>query len=593
MIVRVPALVVISGFLSHLQFSIMSPPQLASGSRYLEFSNDPNADAPGLVRIVMTMTCQDGTVLYEAEDPWDALLHRIIYYDDDIALKQYLSIAPWAVGSECCNCGENPAERSPFHSAASSGSVKALQVLLAHEKTVTIKPGMFSWRDHGFCLLHEAAGHGKIEMVQFLLDNDADIHERDYNGYTALLAAADIYCEEGYREPSIENSTRIMNMLLDRGASASDIVDPSSWYMKLRNDCASDIDEPCSPDAGISDTVLTLAVQWAGAELIRRLIRDGADVHLKLTRDPFKLGWWPGEMDDITNVSSISIASFYLNFDAIKVLLSVGVNITDMASVRDSTGSLPLHWATRNYQTRSSRGFPSTEDMTRVIELLLENHPQAINHQDVFGNTPLHHATRHPLRKHKHYTAVIKLLCSKGADATLRNKKKKTPLHTLLSRLATSTNVDTEAIDILIANGASVTDVDEARNSPLHLAARDVNHADVICSLLQHGADASLKNTVQDTPLHLAATSPFIHNSFYTGSSRSDTIDEREKLQDSVMAILSKAAGPTGLDMLNGEGRTPREIRQEKWKIEREEEIKRQHILKYGRGGRYARGGGR
>lgn len=557
---------------SHLPLSTMSPPQLASGSRYLEFSHDPNADNKhGRVLIHMTMTCQDGTVLYEWGDDWDALLHRIVVNDDVIALKQYLSINP-SVGNECA---QNPDSQSPFYTAAACGSVNALQVLLAHLETTKIKPGFVTYKGLGFRMLHEAASRGQIEMVQFLLDNNADIHERDYNDYTPLLAAADIYCTRGYREPSIERNTTVMNMLLDRGASASDIV------------------EPWSSDSGVPDTVLTLAVQWAGAELVKRLIRDGADAHFMLTRVPFRLGWWPWEMDDISNVSSISIASFYLNLDAIKVILGAGVNITDMASVQDSTGSLPLHWATRNYQTGSSRSFPSTEDMTRVIELLLENHPQAINHQDVFGNTPLHHATRHPLRKHKHYTAVIKLLCSKGADATLRNKKKKTPLHTLLSRLATSTNVDTEAIDILIANGASVTDVDEAGNSPLHLAARDVNHADVICSLLQHGADATLKNTVQDTPLHLAATSPFIHNSFYTGSSRSDTIDEREKLQDSVMAILSKAAGPTGLDMLNGEGRTPRQIRQEKWKIEREEEIKRQHILKYGRGGRYARGGGR
>ncbi|CAG7562026.1 unnamed protein product [Fusarium equiseti] len=529
----------------------MFPPQLASGSRYLEFSHDPNADNKhGLVHIHMTMTCQDGTVLYESGDHWDVLLHRIIYYDDDIALKQYLSIAPWAVGSECCDCAENPADRSPFHNAAASGSVKALQVLLAHEKTVTIKPGMFSWRDHGFRLLHEASGHCKIEMVQFLLDNNADIHERDYNGYTALLAAADIYCTEGYREPSIEKSTIIMNMLLDQGASASDIVDPWSWYM---DDSASDINEPCSSDVGIPDTVLTLAVQWAGTALVKRVIQGGADVHVKLTKSPRKMGWWPQLKDDFSNVSSLSIASLYLNFDAIEVLLSAGVDITDMSSVQDSTGSLPLHWVTLNYRTRSWTNFSSTlveqktQELIRVIELLLEKHPQAINCQDFHGNTPLHHATRHPMRKNKNYTTVIELLCSKGADASLRNKKKKTPLHTLLSRPSSSTNVDTEAIDILVTNGASVTDIDEAGNSPLHLAARGVNHADVITFLLHRGADANLRNAAQDTPLHLAASNTFHSDSCHSSPCCPDPIDEMERLQDNVMTILSKAAGPAGL----------------------------------------------
>ncbi|KAJ4138763.1 hypothetical protein NW768_002635 [Fusarium equiseti] len=311
------------------------------------------------------MTCQDGTVLYESGDHWDALLHRTIYYDDDMALKQYLSIAPWAVGSECCGCAENPPDRSPFHNTASSGSVKALQVLLAHEKTVTIKPGMFSWRDHGFRLLHEAAGHGKIEMVQFFLDNNADIHERYYKGYTALLAATDIYFTEGYREPSIEKSTIIMNMLLDQGASASDMVDP--W----------------SSDMGVPDTVLTLAVQWAGTELVKNLIKGGADVHIKLTKSSHKLGWRYEDKDNISNVSSISIASFYLNLDAIKVLLSVGVDITDMASVRDSRGSLPLHWATLNYRTLSWTKFPSlmVEQKTQELSGLSNSYYRSIPRQ--------------------------------------------------------------------------------------------------------------------------------------------------------------------------------------------------------------------
>jgi chitinase len=301
------------------------------------------------------------------------------------------------------------------------------------------------------------------------------------------------------------------------------------------------------------------------------------------------MGWWGEGMGVIYNVSSISIASFYLNLDAIKVLLSVGSDITDMTSVRDTTDSLPLHWATSNYRrriwmsVRSSTVEKEIQGLIKVIELLLEAHPQAINCQDIFGNTPLHHATRHPFRQHEQYTAVVELLCSKGADASLRNNKKETPIHTLLSRQSESKNVDPKAIGVLIANGASLMDIDEAGNSPLHRAAMEVNHADVITYLLHHGADPNLRNAAQDTPLHLAASTP-------CWSVPGGSLDENERLQDNVMAILSKAAGPTGVEMLNGERKTAREICQEKRKMRRDQEIENMRLWKYGRGGRRGRG---
>ncbi|KAI1061335.1 hypothetical protein LB507_011255 [Fusarium sp. FIESC RH6] len=535
----------------------MSPPQLASGSLYQEFSIDPNSNKDlELVDVHMTMTCQDGTVLYESGDNWNDLLHTIIRNDDDIALKQYISIKPSAVGNEYY---EDPPSWSPFYNAAESGSLKALQVLLAHQETVTIKPGFVSYKELGFCLLNEAARHGHIEMVQFLLDNNADIHERDDSGYTPLAAAANRYSVLDKIRPSTEKGTAIMNLLLDRGASASDIV------------------EPWSPDMGVPDTVLTLAVQWAGTELVKRLIREGADVHFKLTRDPFRMGWTDEEMDYISNVASISIASFHLNLDTIKVLFGAGVNITDTVSVRDSTDNLPLHWATRSHRRRGWMNVPSsvveqeTERLIRVIKLLSKAHPEAVNSQDMDGNTPFHIATQHPLRQHKHYTAVFELLCTRGAAASIRNNKKETPLHTLLSDPFASSTVDVKAIDILIANGASVLDTDEAGNSPLHHAAMDVNHADVISALLQRSADVNLRNAAQDTPLHLAGLSPF---------RRSASLDERERLQDNVMATLSKAAGPGGIEMLNGEGKTAQQVCQEQRKIRREEEVARLAIEK-------------
>ncbi|KAF4332560.1 hypothetical protein FBEOM_13639 [Fusarium beomiforme] len=195
-------------------------------------------------------------------------------------------------------------------------------------------------------------------------------------------------------------------------------------------ECASDSDLPVA-EKKTSATVLTLAVKWAGPGLIQRLIQGGADVHARVRNCPHDLGFHSqyGYIDDIT---AIFIAWVYGNLNAIKILLGYRgdeIDVVDMIRSRDSRGSFPLHWAARN--------------------------------RSQFQMSPQERVQNAP----------------RGADASIRNNKSETPLHTFF-RGSNHKPCDTDAIATLLAHGAKVTDADDNGNTPLHLAASKLNQVD-------------------------------------------------------------------------------------------------------------------
>ncbi|KAI7762558.1 hypothetical protein LZL87_008904 [Fusarium oxysporum] len=487
-----------------------SPPLHPDGSPYQEFVRNPNDkhDEVGkLSRTPMTMIYRDGSVLCETED--FRLLYHIVLHDDTLALKQYLTVAPWAVESMSARPEVDEAPREDgdyFLLAAQNGNLGVLQILLGHYKKELNSTHQIRFKKRGYQLLNEAARRGHVEMVQFLLDSQplyAGIHERDCKGYTALASAADIYSVRypdpaDWRDVCVDNNEKVMDLLLDYGARASDVVLPMN-------------DKEKTPD-----TVLTLAVQWAGSKLINRLIDGGADMQAKVTKLPFDLGFW-NEHGYISDINALFIACISANFKAVQSLLGgsgVGVGHADMLSSRDSRGSLPIHWATRNQLPDELLHIPAP------------------------------------------------MLQERGADAGLRNKQGETPLHTLFRRDGTNVPVDAVAVSTLLAHGANATDADHAGNTPLHVACFNVNFSDAVSVLLQHGADPALRNSKQETPIHRVA-----HFNCPPSALRSKA-DEVMRVQDDMLDRLVKAGGAELMDLPNAAGKSTRQVYQDsraKW----------------------------
>ncbi|KAG8677768.1 hypothetical protein FPOAC2_03909 [Fusarium poae] len=508
-------------------------------------------------RVLMTMTDRGGNILYESEGL--PFLDEIVRQNDVENLKQYFTRAPWAVPKLPNGEGHLIDQTDHFLLAVKSGSLNVLQWLLTNATRDTNFTRPIRFKERGFQLLNEAARYGHLEMVQFLLDNQplyASIQDRDTKGYTAILSATDVYSDRycytaEWDKVCLQCNEAIINLLLDRGACASDTILPLTDVEKT------------------PDTVLTLVVKWAGPDLIKRLIDCGADVHATVTKWTMNVNLRSSAT--ISGVNALAIACYHANFNAVKTLIDCrgdGADARSMACFRDSLGGLPLHWLTRNQLPDELEYIPEpmlherVQNITSLIELLLDLDSTAVNMQDGDGFTPLHYATKTFGRNSKLYTPIFELLCKRGGDASIRNNKGETPLHTLFGRCMTKVPVDPAAISVLFAHGAKVTDT-VAGNTALHIAAGNHHFADTVSLLLDHDADPAVKNLFQETALHRAASG----RSWPSGVV--NITEERMRLQEDMLARLVKAGGGELMDVPDAHGDTPRQIserRRENWR---------------------------
>lgn len=541
---------------------------------------DFGEEEPG--RIPMTLIDSDGTVLYETE--YGSLLRTIIRRNDDTLLRQYVEKYPLLLSPI-----DGPPEGGDvFWIAAHSGSADALRILLEHYPSCFTQ--VPSPHDRGFLLLNVASYSACPNVVRFLLDNQpsyADIHARDGADYTALTAAASL-CGDGrlqftaWERERLDRSGEVMHLLLDRGACPRDVVS-TRWFL-----CEPKSEEPC-------ETVLTLTIRWARPELIKRLIEGGADIHLKTT-PKHSVDMYPNPEDEVEGVTAVFVGSLYANSNGIKVLFdqrSSDVDAADMVSQPDSSGRLPLHWAATNPMFEVTIVTDHVQRIVETIELLLVTNPKVINVQDNEGNTPLHYAAEKYGDQGQEFTKILKALCDKGADASLRNNRGETPLHSLCSRPHNRKPLDAAAIALMLEHGARTTDTGKAGNTALHYAAMHLHNLEAVEFLLGHGnaADYWLKNEKGNTPLHEAGKGRIILPGYEIRA------DEMNRAQDRMMQILEKTGSVEAMDLPNFKGETPRKIRENNRnhliKLEEEMVARRNGTFGRGRGWGTGRGYGR
>lgn len=134
------------------------------------------------------------------------------------------------------------------------------------------------------------------------------------------------------------------------------------------------------------------------------------------------------------NVTALHIASMYANSDAVQVLLSCagGFHVAQQAY---SAGRLALHWAAMGpdgggYMLDVGDVVPR---LTATVKLLVRSDDRALtcNARDRTGKTPLHNA----VRRHLEPNALVRFLCSHGADAGITGHEGEKPLHGLGRRI--------------------------------------------------------------------------------------------------------------------------------------------------------------
>lgn len=138
----------------------------------------------------------------------------------------------------CCSGLAAPVYSAPIHDAAAAGDAETVYRLIDQY------PTMLELRnEQGASPLHQAAWHGRTELVRGLIARGAEVNVATTNGLTALHGGA------------LNGYTEICRMLLDRGA------DPNARSTVQGN------------------TPLHIVWQGGYAEIAALLIAHGADVN--------------------------------------------------------------------------------------------------------------------------------------------------------------------------------------------------------------------------------------------------------------------------------------------------------------------------
>ena len=134
---------------------------------------------------------------------------------------------------------------TPAMTAAKSGPLEMLKFLLDRDAASLTKRD-----DNGFTLLHGAADHAHLEVVQFLLERGLDVNSRSADGYTPLHAAAN-----GYFTNEVQDEVQyvaVIQQLLAHGAKVN---------APMEN----------------GQTPLHRAAEWGRPKILAALLAAGAD----------------------------------------------------------------------------------------------------------------------------------------------------------------------------------------------------------------------------------------------------------------------------------------------------------------------------
>ncbi|XP_042285381.1 ankyrin repeat and SOCS box protein 10 isoform X2 [Thunnus maccoyii] len=161
------------------------------------------------------------------------------------------------------------------------------------------------------------------------------------------------------------------------------------------------------------------------------------------------------------------------SLECAKYLLQYGAEINGCTVDEDDT---PLHAAARN-------------GLIDHIELYLR-YGAAVDKRNDVGLTPLNAACSQPqeLQDLERYLKVCQMLLGAGADIRTTDQDKHSPLHMACK------NVNPDIVDLLLAKGASVNDMDYGGEAPMHNILKVVcykvsHHPErVVRALLNHGS---------------------------------------------------------------------------------------------------------
>jgi len=338
-----------------------------------------------------------------------------------------------------------------IHQSIEAGDLARVQALVRADPEVVAQPD--ESRDRNLPL-HTAAKTGRLEIMEFLIDNGATIDGLDRDESTPLMAA----CLHGQVDAA--------RLLLKQGA----VVDRTDLN---------------------GATPVSFAMASGEMEVIELLLESGIDF---ATQKP-------------DNGTYMHPAAATGNVELLEFLLSSGVSVR----TPNDSGATPLQFAAARGRTEAVRWLldhgadPGHEDSHGFDALgecsfrgngetaqLLIGSGADVNHQDNFGRTPLLSSAW------VGNDEVLAVLLKAGANPNLAAEEGQTPL------IKATERGDLSDVEALLGAGARVDAVESAQGrQALHLAASR-GYGDVAIALVKAGAPLGTVDNAGATPLQLA-----------------------------------------------------------------------------------------
>ncbi|RDD37564.1 Transient receptor potential cation channel subfamily A member 1-like protein [Trichoplax sp. H2] len=389
---------------------------------------------------------------------------------------------------------------TPMHIACIEGHLNTVKELAKFIRTSqscghTLLEILNATDNKKYTPLHYAADNRHTKVVEFLLEEGANVNAEASNGVTPLhLAAArnkEIVMLLINNGAKVNAKTIKLQTPLHRAASYNKLEIIKYLIQKQANIEATD-QQYCTP--------LLCATVRSHVEAIKALLNNRANILATDYRERNSVYWATQknrsnilkhllkentetarallDTSDDNNNYPLHIACQEGYAECVKVLLSYDAQI----NARNGNEMTPLHLAASKGRTKTVR--------------ILVNHKRSILYdRDGRSNTPLH------LAAIAGHTEVLSVLLRNGAAVDVRNIDGKTPL------ACAAANGRSKAIELLLAADSPIDPNHDhkvnIKTTPLHLAAQN-GHTSCVQLLLQKGADATLTDTTGRNCLDMA-----------------------------------------------------------------------------------------
>ncbi|XP_015268404.1 PREDICTED: ankyrin-1-like [Gekko japonicus] len=358
-------------------------------------------------------------------------------------------------------------------------------------------------------LLHIAAAHGHIKIIDYLISKGAKLDAKDKEGRTPLHRAA----EKGHNEA--------VKMLLQAGADIYSLNQEAKTPLHLANwnhhtQVLKSILREEARRYKNQHNFLHMAALKDDSNLVKILLKHGALVDTKDEKGQTALGYAVSHgFEKTVKVlleagadidSSITDAAFNSNNQSIfKLLLdySKGLSPDTMVSALYKAIQKDLHGIVAALIERGTDINAHNEmhytpllvacemGKTKSAKVLVDM-GASLKDKTPNSSSALHLAVQAGA------SSIAKMLLGKGMDANLAGQGDQTPLH-----VATLHNKGM-LVGLLIDAGAKINAVTKELLTPLHMASHK-GHVDIVQKLLHYEANVNLKDRWSKTPLHLTA----------------------------------------------------------------------------------------